>query len=567
MILATLLALPCLFLGLGAAPFDDPGEGMHAEIARELAVSGNPVELRLGGVRYVDKPPLLYLLLGAAFAVGGPSEAAARAVSALAAVVAVAATAWLGARLLDTAAGIIAGAALLTGVAFFAYGRYVRPESLFVAALAAGFALALAGIMEHRRGLVVWGLAAFGVAGLAKDPLGALLPPLAIGAALGLAGQARPLRRWLPAAGVVLALLLGLGWWGATAIHTPGVAWYTVVDNHVLNVARARLFPDEDVPLSATQFLLVAVAGIGPWALAASVTVVSQVRRRAWRHPREAPWTALALWAVGVLALTALSPFRLPHYGLPASFAVALLAARGWREHASAGLIAAHAALFAGLALTCAWLASGDGSAFVGSVMAATDVATRKAAAVGQESALPAWQAWRGMLTMTAAVLALGALATAALAAVGRREPRRALVGAAVVILVTLGVLPAVAASLSRVSSGRAVRGLAAEVTHRAGADDIVAVEGPLENAGAFEWYAGRRPVIVDGRRSVLGFGATFADAAPVFWDAARLREVWPGARRIWLVTGRDTDRSVVGALPGARLVARDGGRRLFVNR
>src|SRR5881397_3796031 len=92
--LAAALAAPFLFTGLGRAPFDDPGEGMHAEIARELAASGDPLRLTLDGVRYVDKPPLLYLLLASAFAVGGASEGTARAVAALGALVAVAATAW-----------------------------------------------------------------------------------------------------------------------------------------------------------------------------------------------------------------------------------------------------------------------------------------------------------------------------------------------------------------------------------------------------------------------------------------------------------------------------------------
>ena len=60
-------AAPWLLVGLGAAPFDDPGEGMHAEIARELRAGGDPLDLRLNGVRYVDKPPLLYVLLAGAF--------------------------------------------------------------------------------------------------------------------------------------------------------------------------------------------------------------------------------------------------------------------------------------------------------------------------------------------------------------------------------------------------------------------------------------------------------------------------------------------------------------------
>jgi len=105
-----LVAAPLLFAGLGRTPFDDPGEGMHAEIARELTASRDPLALTLNGVRYIDKPPLLYVLIAAVSAVVGPSEAAARAVSAASAVVAVGATAWLGVRLLGARGGVVAGA-------------------------------------------------------------------------------------------------------------------------------------------------------------------------------------------------------------------------------------------------------------------------------------------------------------------------------------------------------------------------------------------------------------------------------------------------------------------------
>src|SRR5262249_7670616 len=165
---------------------------MHAEIARELVLPRDPFALTLTGARSVDKPPLLYVLIALVSAAAGPSEAAARAVSAVAATAAVGATVWLGAHLLGWRGGLVAGVALLTGSGFYAYGRYVRPEALFVAALAGGFALCLIGIRQRRRWLCAAGLAVFGVASLAEDPLGAVLPPLAVGLALALARRARP---------------------------------------------------------------------------------------------------------------------------------------------------------------------------------------------------------------------------------------------------------------------------------------------------------------------------------------------------------------------------------------
>jgi 4-amino-4-deoxy-L-arabinose transferase-like glycosyltransferase len=552
---------PFLVMGLGTAPFDDPGEGMHAEIARELTESPT-LPLTLDGVAYVDKPPLLYALLAAAFHVLGPGEEPARLVSALAALAAIAATAWLGARLSDDRTGIVAGLALGTSLGFFVFGRYVRPEALFVAALAAGFAFLLVGVSEQRRLFAAAGLAAFGLAGLAKDPLGVIAPPLAVGLALVLAGRARPLGRWLPFSGVVLALVLGFGWWIAAERATPGFAWYTVVDNHVLNVARVRHFPDEDVPLGPGEFAVVALLGAVPWVVPAAGVVWRLARRRAWRDPLETPWVALALWALGVLVLTTAVPFRLPHYGLPAYPAIALLAARGWRDFGARRLAWLHAALFAALAVACALAWSSDGSAFMGQVMSATDVASRKSGVAGVPAPIPPWLALRPLIGATALAFAGGAVALAVTAFARARTAAAYATAAALLV-----VLPSAAGALALVAGHRAVKPLAEEIRRRAGPGDLVALEGPLENAGALEWYSGRRPLIVDGRRSVLGFGASRPGAPDVFWDAGRLERAWLDTRRVWLVTARPVEQSVVARLPEPLIVAGAGGRRLYVNR
>ncbi|MBI4635925.1 MAG: glycosyltransferase family 39 protein [Candidatus Rokubacteria bacterium] len=567
--LAVLLAAPLLAIGLGRAPPDDPGEGMHAEIARELTVSRDPFALTLNGIAYVDKPPLLYALMAGALSLAGTSEAAARAVPALGALGAVAATAWLGARLLGGRGGFVAGAALLTSAGFFAYGRYVRPETLFVAALALGFAWALVGLRDGRRGMVVAGLAAFGAAGLAKDPLGALGPPLAIGVALGLGGRVRPVERWLPLAGVVACVALAFGWWVLAEIRTPGFAWYTIADNHVLNVLRARRFPDEDVPLSAVQFLAVAGAGALPWVIPAAASAVDLVRLRAWRDREGIAWVALLVWTVGVLGLTALSPFRLPHYGLPAYPAIALLAARAWVTGRVRPLLVAHAVGFAVVAGACALAWTSDGSVFMTRVMTAADVAARKSAAAGQEMPLPQWESFRALLGATAATAGIGALVTGALAGGGGHRFHGLRRGLAVLVVVAtmLGTLPSVAAALALVATHRSVRSLALELRAAAASGDLVAHEGPIENSGALEWYSGRRPVIVDGRKSVLGFGATRPEARESVWEAADLRRAWESGRRVWVVTTRGPEMSLVPRLPGARLVAASEGRWLWVNR
>jgi 4-amino-4-deoxy-L-arabinose transferase-like glycosyltransferase len=536
---------------------------MHAEIARELRASGDPFDLRLSGITYVDKPTLLYALVAGAFVLAGESEAVARAVPALAALAAGAAVVWMGTRLLSPAAGLLAGGALLSSAGFFAYGRYLRPETLFVAALAWGFALALVGLSEERRGLVAAGLGCFGLAALAKDPLGALGPPAAIAAALALGRRARPIGRWLPWSGAIACAGLAFGWWGWVEAQSPGFAWYTIVDNHVLNVARSRRFPDEDVPLGAGPFLAAAILGAAPWVLGAAVMTGRLVRRRAWRDARELPWVTLALWAVGVLAVTALSPFRLPHYGLPAYPAIALLAARGWLESPRRGLVVAHAITLAVLAAACAVLWATGGELFNRAVLEVTDTATRKMGGAAQASALPPWPGFR--LLFGTAVLILGP-ASIVLGVLALRRLPAAWAPPAVTLTAMLAMMPLVSGGLAIVAGHRAVRPLALEIDRQAASGDLLVHEGPLENSGALEWYARRRPVIVDGRRSVLGFGATLDGHWDAMWEPERLRRAWESGERVWLITIRQPGQSLAAQFPGARLVRGAGGRWLYVN-
>lgn len=69
------------FAFLGDRPLSNTEEGRHAEIPREMAATGDFVTPRLDGVKYFEKPPLVYWLSAVTSKVAGVNEWTARAVS------------------------------------------------------------------------------------------------------------------------------------------------------------------------------------------------------------------------------------------------------------------------------------------------------------------------------------------------------------------------------------------------------------------------------------------------------------------------------------------------------
>jgi 4-amino-4-deoxy-L-arabinose transferase-like glycosyltransferase len=88
----------CYFSHLGAIGFVGPDEPRYAWIARNMAETGDWITPRLYGKPWFEKPPLYYWGAAISFKLFGVSEAAARLPSAISALVATLAMAWLAWR-------------------------------------------------------------------------------------------------------------------------------------------------------------------------------------------------------------------------------------------------------------------------------------------------------------------------------------------------------------------------------------------------------------------------------------------------------------------------------------
>ncbi len=89
----------CYFSHLGAIGFVGPDEPRYAWIARDMAETGDWVTPRLYGKPWFEKPPLYYWGAAISFKLFGVSEAAARLPSAISALLATLAMAWLAWRI------------------------------------------------------------------------------------------------------------------------------------------------------------------------------------------------------------------------------------------------------------------------------------------------------------------------------------------------------------------------------------------------------------------------------------------------------------------------------------
>src|ERR1700676_3712174 len=89
----------CYFSHLGAIGFVGPDEPRYAWIARDMAETGDWITPRLYGKPWFEKPPLYYWGAAISFKLFGISEAAARLPSAISALLATLAMAWLAWRI------------------------------------------------------------------------------------------------------------------------------------------------------------------------------------------------------------------------------------------------------------------------------------------------------------------------------------------------------------------------------------------------------------------------------------------------------------------------------------
>ncbi len=314
------------FANLGSRDLMHPDEGRYAEIAREMAATGDWVTPRLNGLKYLEKPPFQYWVTAVAFRAFGVHEWTARLWPALAGLLAVVAIGVAGRALGGPALGAFAAVALAGTLWHAGMAQIVTLDSglaFFLALAFAGFVIAQhAGddLRARRRSmLIAW--AAMAGATLSKGPIGVVLPAGALVVYTLVNGDFRLWRRLHVPSGLALYVLLCAPWFVAVAHANDEFLSFFFVHEHL-----QRFMTEEHQRTGQWYYFIpLALAGSLPW-----LVVLTAGLRRSWNDGGVArgvfSWRRLALvWAAFVLVFFSVSGSKLPSYILPMFAPLALV--------------------------------------------------------------------------------------------------------------------------------------------------------------------------------------------------------------------------------------------------
>ncbi len=315
---------------LGEPTFWDPDEAHYAQTTRELVSDGHGFAPFYNQQPFFDKPIFFHLVQATAMRLWGPTELAARLVSALAALVLILTTYWLGATLCSAEVGLVAGLMLTAGPAVLVLSRYAIVEALFTALLFGGAALVAVAALRGPSWLQYPGFALLGLATLTKGPVALILCGLALLIATACSAEARSRLRtvhWTAGLGIACGLAAP---WFVYMWTRFGAAF---VQGYVLN-ENLWLFLK---PLYGGQpgwyhYVGLLALGLLPWTGLFVGRLYDDVRgvlAGRWPDMLEVLFWS---WIAAIVGFFSVSRFKLDHYIFPAAPAACLLCARAWAD-------------------------------------------------------------------------------------------------------------------------------------------------------------------------------------------------------------------------------------------
>ena len=329
-IVLILLSVAALAPGLFSIPAMDRDESRYAQASRQMMESGDYLNIRLQDVDRHKQPAMTYWLQSIFAQPFGGADApigAHRLPGFLFAVFAVAATAWLGARLFGPGTGLMAGLLLTATLVLAVEARTAKTDAILLGVgmvAQASLMILMVEVKDRRPRFVGWPAAmwaALGVSLLVKGPIFLMVTALTLIVFAAWKRDPGLLLKVRPLPGLLLALAIFTPWFIAINLETDWAFAQTAIGYSMLDkVGEAQEAHSGPLGfhLAATLFTLWPGVALLPLGIAA-----------AWAMRADDQVKFLIAWIVPTYIVFELVATKLPHYTLPSFPAVAMLLSLG----------------------------------------------------------------------------------------------------------------------------------------------------------------------------------------------------------------------------------------------
>ncbi len=263
----------------------DDVDGVQAQIARNMLVSGDWVTARLNGVAYLEKSPLIYWMMATSFRIFGVHDWSARLPLAFAVVLLCWVTYRFGRWAFGEEAAFYTGIVLSTSVGLFLFTRILIPDATLTLCITGAIWAWLRLLEPESKHSTFWGCVlglCLGAGLLLKGliavvfPLGACLLYMTLSRQLFSPEAWRRLRVWLV---IGLTILVAVPWHVLATIRNPpyfsfsmhsgpgeyrGFFWFYFFNEHLLRFLNLR-YPRDYNTVPRPLFWLLNLVWIFPW--------------------------------------------------------------------------------------------------------------------------------------------------------------------------------------------------------------------------------------------------------------------------------------------------------------
>ncbi len=347
------LWLLLFFASLFSPPVLDDADGTHANAARQMALSGDWVTLRVNNVRYLEKAPLPYWIVAASYHIFGYNTFATHLPQALAVLLLMLLGYRWASESFGERAALYTGLGVLTSAGVFLFTRVLIPDVLLSLLLAAALycflhalepatsSSVLSVAQSHRKmggtyAYLMW--TALACAVLTKGLVALVFLAGTAVVYLALTAEARKWRQLKPVSGCLLFLAIAAPWHifaglrNTGGMNGHGFFWFYFINEHVLRFLGRRI-PRDYNKLPGYLYWSLHFAWLFPWSLFLPLFLVDATRR--WRrygliHPDKLYFATP--WILGAFFLATIAVFGTAR-GFAVAFPLACLVSWGaWRN-------------------------------------------------------------------------------------------------------------------------------------------------------------------------------------------------------------------------------------------